>query len=140
MLPYPICARCAPDEWQENRVVHAQGDRRAHSAGDRRTTNPLRGAPTAQLGERTLTLVLHNGAWCEIEEVLDLSYMDVLAKLATGEIAGRAPKNSMMRAILWGATRAHHPEMSLTECGDALMRDPELHGPLSEAILRSTRS
>lgn len=101
---------------------------------------PLRGEATAQLDDRTLTLVLDNGAWCEIEEVLDLSYLDILAKLATGEIAGRAPKNRMMRAILWGATRMHHAELTLEQCGDMLMAQPDLHGPLSEVMVRSTRS
>jgi hypothetical protein len=101
---------------------------------------PLRGEATAQLGDRTLTLVLDNNAWGEIEEVLDLSYIDLLAKLAASEIAGRAPKNRVMRAVLWGATRAHHPELTLDQCGDLLMLHPDLHGPLSEAMVRSTRS
>lgn len=101
---------------------------------------PLRGEATAQLDDRTLTLALDNSAWCEIEEVLDLSYLDVLAKLAAGEIAGRSPPNRIMRAILWGATRTHHDDLTLTDCGDMLMLHPELHGPISEVLMRSTRS
>lgn len=100
----------------------------------------LRGEASAELDDRTLTLVLDNGAWCEIEEVLDLSYLDIIAKLATGEIAGRSPKNRIMRAILWGSTRQHHDEMTIDECGDLLMLHPNLHGPLSQIIVRSTRS
>lgn len=102
--------------------------------------NPLKGEAVAQAGDRTLSLSLDNDKWCQIEEVLDLSYLDVLAKLATGEIAGRSPKNRLMRAILWGATREHHPDLTLEACGDLLMVHPDLHGPLSETIVRSTRS
>lgn len=100
----------------------------------------LRGEATAQLGDRTLTLALNNQRWCEIEELLDLSYLDVLAKFAAGEEAGRSPPNRLTRPILWGATREHHPEMSLDDCGNALMQYPSLHGPLSEVIRDSTRS
>lgn len=103
-------------------------------------SNLLRGEATAQAGERTLTLVLDNSAWCEIEEVLDTSYLDLLATLFRGELEGRSPKNRIMRAILWGATRAHHPEMTLEQCGDALMRDPSLHEPLAEVVRASTQS
>lgn len=102
--------------------------------------NPLKGEAVAVLPDRTLSLTLDNDKWCQIEEVLDLSYLDVLAKLAAGEIAGRSPKNRLMRALLWGATRQHHPELTLEACGDLLMVHPDLHGPLSEVIVRSTRS
>lgn len=103
-------------------------------------SNLLRGEATAQAGERTLTLVLDNSGWAAVEELLDVSYLDLLAKLVADNLAGRAPQNRFMRAILWGATRAHHPEMTLEECGDALMRDPSLHEPLAEVVRASTQS
>lgn len=102
--------------------------------------NPLRGEAIAQAGDQQLKLTLDNNAWVEIEEVLDISYLDILLQLAQGEIAGRSPKNRLMRAILWGATREHHPELTLSGCGDLLMQYPSLHDPISEAIVRSSRS
>lgn len=102
--------------------------------------NPLKGEATVEVDGSTLTLVLDNNAWCEIEEVLDLSYLEVLAKLFASAVEDRPPQNRIMRAILWGATREHHPELTLRDCGDLLMRHSALFDPLSVVVSGSTLS
>ncbi len=76
-----------------------------------------------------LRLVMDNEAWIEIEELLDLPYWEVFEYLILCEEL-RDPKTNRVirkgkhirlkvgRALLFGATRFHHPELTLHECGE----------------------
>lgn len=76
-----------------------------------------------------LTLVLDNNALCEIEDALDKPINAVFADAGKGRL-------SATRALLWGATRRHHPDMTLEECGD-LLSEPGLAEALTKAADRS---
>ncbi len=113
----------------------------------------LRGEAEAVLADgRTLRLVMDNEAWVTVEEVLDRPFLDVLGYLIScEEIRDPAsPKRVLQkaktvrlgtsRAVLFGATREHHPELTLRDCG-ALMtaQMAEIGGPLGRAIQGSIR-
>jgi hypothetical protein len=104
------------------------------------TANPLRGEATAQLGDRTLTLVLDNERWWQIEELLDTSMYDIRARLHLDAAAQRSPKNHTASALLWGATREHHGDLTMVDCGNLLITNPKLHDALFQAVLDSTTS
>lgn len=102
--------------------------------------NPLMGEATVDLPDLKLELVMNNGAWVQVEQVLDMSYLDALASLVEAEIMGRAPKLGVTRAILWGATRANHPEITLDECGQLVMEHGEgVLAPLGRAVRGSIK-
>lgn len=113
----------------------------------------LRGEAEAVLPDgRTLHLVMDNEAWVTVEEILDKPFLDVLGYLISceeirdpekpGRILQRAKtvRLGTSRAVLYGATREHHPELTLRECG-ALMTAHvvEIGGPLGKAIQGSIR-
>lgn len=113
----------------------------------------LRGEAEAVLPDgRTLHLVMDNEAWVTVEEILDKPFLDVLAYLISceeirdpskpGKILQRAKtvRLGTSRAVLYGATREHHAELTLRECG-ALMTAhvAEIAGSLGKAIQGSIR-
>ncbi|UYY77794.1 hypothetical protein [Sphingomonas sp. R1] len=113
----------------------------------------LRGEAEAVLSDgRTLRLVMDNEAWVTVEEILDKPFLDVLGYLISCEEI-RDPSNpkrilqraktvrlGTSRAVLFGATREHHPELTLRDCG-ALMTAhiAEIGGALGKAIQGSIR-
>lgn len=76
-----------------------------------------------------LHFVMDNEAWIEIEELLDLPYWEVFEYLILCEEL-RDPKTNRVirkgkhirlkvgRALLFGATRFNHPELTLHDCGE----------------------
>lgn len=102
--------------------------------------NPLMGEAEATLDGKIYRLVMNNGAWAAVERVLDDSYIDIIADMVRREVAGKSPKNSVVGALLWGAFRAHHPEISLSECGDLMMEHMTVFNePLGLAIRHSIK-
>lgn len=96
--------------------------------------NAMIGEATFETGGETLSLVMDNGAWVVAEDLLDQSMLEIVGRLQSWAQQDRPPRIGTMRALLWGATRLHHPEMTIDQCGDALNRWPDLHGALGKAI------
>lgn len=104
-----------------------------------------------QQPDTELTLVMNNRAWILVEDLTGESYRDTLAYLLscsellnpdTGEVvrAGREVKLGVMRTILFAATRDHHPELSIDDCGEMVIEHRGLvTDPLNVAILRSLK-
>lgn len=75
---------------------------------------------------RELTVRFDFNALCEAEEVADESTEDMMKVMASG-----APRLKIARAMLFGALRYHHPEISVEEAGELFMTDSE---KVSEAM------
>lgn len=69
---------------------------------------------------RELTLRFDFGALVEAEEAADLGTEEMMKELAKG---GARLKTA--RAMLYGALRYHHPDMSLEDAGDLLLSEGE---------------
>lgn len=103
-------------------------------------TNPLMGEAEATLEGRTFHLVMNNAAWAAVERVLDESYIDILADMVRREVEKKSPKNSVVGALLWASFRAHHPEYTLSQCGDMMMEHMAVFNePLGTAIRHSIK-
>lgn len=110
--------------------------------------NPLLGEAEATLPgvgaddqDVTLHLVLGNVAWVHIERALGgRAYLDVIGSLITAEIAGMSVPLETTRAVLWGATRKHHPSLTIEQCGDIIIQfGEEVMPALGEAIRGSVK-
>lgn len=109
------------------------------------TYNPMRGEAVTVVAGRELTLVIDNLALRQAERFADDSFLALIDDLLTREGAGRVPKIGTMQAILYGATRECHPEISAVECGDMLLLHSTpirvgLIKALSEAMPKATTS
>jgi hypothetical protein len=62
-------------------------------------------------GGKTYTLVFDINSLCEVEYILDKSTDQILRSLVT------VPPVHVVRALLWGGLRTHHPEMDLIAAG-----------------------
>lgn len=101
--------------------------------------------------DRVLRLEMNNGAWILVEDLLGEAYKDTVAYLLTcAEIrhpetkelirAGQHVKLSVRRALLFAATRLHHPELSMDDCGEMLLEHhSRLEDPIDVAVLRSLK-
>lgn len=99
------------------------------------TYNPMRGEASAAIGERTLALVIDNLALREMERFADASFLELVGELLEREAARRPAKITTLQAILYGATREHHPEIDPIECGDlVLTHNIALRTALIEAL------
>lgn len=102
--------------------------------------NPMMGEAEVGLGDDRFHLVMNNAAWAAVERVLDESYIDIIADMVRREAEGKSPKNSVVGALLWGALRAHHPEYTLSQCGDMMMEHmAAFNEPLGTCIRRSIK-
>lgn len=99
----------------------------------------LRGEAVAIAGDDVLNLVMDNAAWVEAEDLLNQSLHEMLAYLGQCSADNRAPKNGTMRALLFGATRRNHGALTVDQCGDLLVRFPDVFEPLCKAISGSMR-
>ncbi|MCW3837810.1 hypothetical protein ACFQ1E_17330 [Sphingomonas canadensis] len=95
----------------------------------------LMGEATCQLDGKHFHLVMDNEAWMLVEDVLDRNYLDIVATIWRLAQRRRLAPVSMMRAIIWGATRRNHPELSIEDCQKlAENPDPEFSRALSQAF------
>jgi len=79
--------------------------------------------------DRELTLRFDFGALVEAEEAAGVGTQEMMK-----ELAGGGARLKTARAMLYGALRYHHPDVSLAEAGDLLMVDGEA---ISEALGRA---
>lgn len=79
---------------------------------------------------RTLTLRRDFNALAEAEEAVGVR-MDVITKA----LQAGGPVLKFTRALLWGALRAHHPDVTLEDAGELLMAEPEA---INAAMERAT--
>lgn len=78
--------------------------------------NPLRGEVDLVAGDKTYVLRLGTNALVEIETVLGgMDFGEIVTSLASGH--NRA---TVLRAVLWGALRRNHPDLSLFDAGDLI--------------------
>ena len=81
------------------------------------TVHPLSGEATAKVGSETLTLVFDMAALIVAEQTDGRSFPELAADLLIAAQTKRLAKVGTMRALLFGATRAHHPELTADQCG-----------------------
>lgn len=67
---------------------------------------------------RELTLRFDFGALVEAEEAADLGTEEIMKAMAGGK-----PRLKIARAMLYGALRYHHPDVTLGEVGDLMLTD-----------------
>lgn len=83
----------------------------------------LMGEASTTLPDGTvLSLVMNNPAWWAVEATLDQSWLEAVEHIAKAQATNRPPQNRVMAALLYGATRAHHADLTLDECGDLMKR------------------
>lgn len=106
--------------------------------GEADATLPGAGADETDL---KLHLVLGNAAWVQVERALGgKSYLDVIGSLITAELSGQSAPLETTRAVLWGATRKHHSELTVDQCGDIIIQYGENVLPsLGEAMRGSVK-
>lgn len=85
-------------------------------------SNPLRGEASFELDGEAMTLVYNNEAFCRIEGVTGESFFDTLSEIQVAEAAGKKPKISSLRVLLWAGFQDRHPEISLADAGDMVMK------------------
>jgi len=80
--------------------------------------NRERGEVAMEIQGQVYTLVLSTNAMCEIEELLSTPSKPVTFP----EVLERVNQNSVrhIRALIWGALRAHHPTLSLVDVGNLI--------------------
>lgn len=71
-----------------------------------------------EVAERTLHLVMNNSAWFAVEDLLDKSYADVFAEVVLAEVQQRSVKLKTSAALVFGATRRDHDELTLDDCAE----------------------
>ncbi|MDP3493971.1 MAG: hypothetical protein Q8R82_12725 [Hyphomonadaceae bacterium] len=92
--------------------------------------NSYKGELALQRGASDLILLFDINAMCEIEEQLGLKPDAVVASF-NGNMS-----LTVLRKLLWGALREHHPEIDLKECGRIIqeLTWPVVAEKLGEAI------
>lgn len=78
--------------------------------------NPLRGSVALQVGDRAYTLSFSINALCELEEHME----QPIAQIATALAKPDQIRLGAVRALVWAATRDHHPEIDLKAAGDVI--------------------
>jgi hypothetical protein len=78
--------------------------------------NPVRGSVALQAAERAYTLSFSINALCELEEQLG----QPIAQIATTLGKPEEIRLGTVRALVWAATRDHHPEIDLKSAGDVI--------------------
>ena len=95
--------------------------------------NPHRGETAADLGGKVYTLCFPTNAQCEVEAVLGITFLQAVGQVIfAANMADQLPARTA-RALLWGALRRHHSEITLDGAGD--MIDAMRPGPASAAII-----
>lgn len=84
-------------------------------------TRRVRGEGTCVLSDKSeLTLVINFNALAEAEYDADMGVNDILAELDRDQ-----PRMKIMRAIVWGALREKHPNITSEMVGDLLLSEFE---------------
>lgn len=83
--------------------------------------NPLKGETPLKAGEREFTLVLDHEALIEAEALYGKPLATVMAHAALGFVGA-------VRAMLYGALRAHHPEVTPKEASALTLEHMEAVG------------
>lgn len=76
--------------------------------------NRVKGEATFEVGGRSYVLAFTVNAMCEVEYILNLSTDRILSALV------RSPPLHIVRALLWGGLRQHHPDIDLPAAGDLI--------------------
>ncbi len=83
--------------------------------------NPIKGEVDAKLADgRTIKLLFDANAWIEAEELLGKPVQDILDEISSGRASLKT-----QRAIIFGALREHHPEMTERDAGKVLIEAAE---------------
>ncbi|QUT07913.1 hypothetical protein KFK14_11290 [Sphingobium phenoxybenzoativorans] len=91
--------------------------------------NPAKGEAACELMDGTkLTLVIDYDALAEAEEAADMGVNDLL-----GALGGETPRLKVMRAMVYGALRDRHEDLTLQDVGSFLL-DQRNHGVIGEAL------
>ncbi len=78
--------------------------------------NRAKGEAGFDVEGQTYVLVFNVNALCEVEYVLDMATDRILKALAV------SPPLHVVRALLWGGLRQHHPDIDLIGAGDLIER------------------
>lgn len=89
--------------------------------------NRQKGEAGFEVDGRTYVLAFNVNAMCEVEYVLNLSTDAILKALM------RSPPLHIVRALLWGGLREHHPNIDLNGAG-VLMEEAGGAGPTLEKV------
>lgn len=95
--------------------------------------NRNKGEAGLKVGDKTFTLVFDINSLCEVEYILDQSTEAILRSLV------RSPPFHVVRALLWGGLRTHHPEVDLQGAG-RLMEQIGGVGPSLDAVGEAMKS
>lgn len=83
--------------------------------------NRLFGEAELDLGEgQSYTLRFDFNSLAEAEDAADMGIEEMLESVNSG-----SPRLRVAKALLWGALRHHHPDITLDEAGDLLSQDTE---------------
>lgn len=75
--------------------------------------NPHRGEVELVVGENTFKLRLSINAIVEVERTLNMTIAQVSQQMSLMSV-------TVVRGLLWGALRQHHPKMTLNDVGDLI--------------------
>lgn len=91
--------------------------------------------------ELRLHLKLGNPEWVLAERTLGgTSYLDIVTSMVTAELSGKSVSLETARAVLWAATRRHHKELTVEDCGELVAQFGSSVMPaLGEAIRGSIK-
>lgn len=87
--------------------------------------NPERGELALTVGDRTYTLVTDYDAICQIEKLMS-DEEGRIVNMAEVYVGAAHMSYRHLRAIIWGALRQFHPDMTSQQAGDLIMK---LGGP-----------
>lgn len=76
--------------------------------------NAVKGEAGISVAGRDYVLAFNINAMCEVEYVLNLSTDQILRALAS------SPPLHIVRALLWGGLRQHHPDVDLIGAGNLI--------------------
>lgn len=80
----------------------------------------MKGEAAINVGGREYVLAFNINAMCEVEYILNLSTDQILRALTS------SPPLHVVRALLWGGLRQHHPDVDLIGAGSLI---EDLGGP-----------
>jgi hypothetical protein len=88
--------------------------------------NRIKGPAQLKLSDgRVLTLEYDFDGLIALEEAAGMKMPDVYAEMKALERSKAAPSMRLSRAIIYGALQQHHPEITLKEAGDLILRETD---------------
>lgn len=82
--------------------------------------NPERGEIALPIGDRVYTLVTDFDARCQVEALFQTD--DKPFGYEKVALFASSYSSTHLRAIVWGALRRHHPEITLVEAGELILK------------------